>query len=237
MDIILIPGLWLDASSWDSVTPHLEEAGHVTHALTLPGMGANDGERTQFTLRDAVRAVVSAIDSVDPAGGKVVLVAHSAAGGVAHAAVDARPDRVARAVYVGGFPTGDGNPIASDFPVVNGEIPLPGWSQFDESDLGGLDDAALAEFRERAIPAPAYVVRDPQRLSDERRYDVPITVVATEFTTEMLRDWIARGLSPVAELPKVRDVTYVDLPTGHWPQLTRPADLAEVILQAVRSRR
>jgi hypothetical protein len=38
MDIILIPGLWLDGSSWDDVVPALRWAGHQTHALTLPGM-------------------------------------------------------------------------------------------------------------------------------------------------------------------------------------------------------
>ena len=31
----------------------------------------------------------------------------------------------------------------------------------------------------------------------------------------------------------MRDVEYVDLPTGHWPQFTRPRDLAQAILAAV----
>ena len=35
MHIILIPGLWLDASSWDGIVPTLQSAGHVTHAVTL----------------------------------------------------------------------------------------------------------------------------------------------------------------------------------------------------------
>ena len=104
MDIILIPGLWLDGSSWDEVVPVLEQAGHRTHALTLPGMESKDADRSEITLRDHVDAVIAAIDSVDPADGKVVLVGHSAGGAIAHAAVDARPDRVARVVYVGGSP-------------------------------------------------------------------------------------------------------------------------------------
>jgi pimeloyl-ACP methyl ester carboxylesterase len=136
---------------------------------------------------------------------------------------------VARVVYVGGFPTGDGDAIAGGFPVVNGEIPLPDWPDFDEADLGGLDAAALAEFRDRAIPSPAHVTSDPQRLSDERRYDVPATVICTEFTSAMLREWIGQGLAPVRELAKIRDVAYIDLPTGHWPQFTRPGDLARAI--------
>ena len=28
MDVILIPGLWLNASSWDAVVPAIERAGH-----------------------------------------------------------------------------------------------------------------------------------------------------------------------------------------------------------------
>jgi hypothetical protein len=37
----------------------------------------------------------------------------------------------------------------------------------------------------------------------------------------------------VAELARLRDVEYVDLPTGHWPQFTRPVELGEIILAAV----
>jgi hypothetical protein len=37
----------------------------------------------------------------------------------------------------------------------------------------------------------------------------------------------------VAELARIRDVEYLDLPTGHWPQFTKPAELGEAILAAV----
>ncbi|MDP9363877.1 MAG: alpha/beta fold hydrolase, partial [Chloroflexota bacterium] len=97
MDIILIPGLWLDGSSWATVAPVLEQAGHRAHPITLPGMEFRDADRSRITLRDHVDAVVAAIDALDPAGGKVLLVGHSAGAALAHAAVDARPERVARA--------------------------------------------------------------------------------------------------------------------------------------------
>jgi pimeloyl-ACP methyl ester carboxylesterase len=232
MDIILIPGLWLDGSSWEKVVPALEQAGHRTHPLTLPGMESKDTNRSEITLRDHVDAVVDAIDSCG-SDGQVVLVGHSAGCGIAHAAVDARPDRVARAVYVGGFPTGDGDAVAEGYPAENGEVPLPDWSAFEEEELVDLDDEARAAFRERAIPSPEHVTRDPQQLSDERRYDVPVTVICTEFTSQMLRDWVERGLAPVREFARIRDVEYVDLPTSHWPQFTRPEELARTILASV----
>jgi pimeloyl-ACP methyl ester carboxylesterase len=70
-------------------------------------------------------------------------------------------------------------------------------------------------------------------LSDQRRYDVPATIIACEFTSEQLREWMAQGEPSLAELATMHDVDYVDLPTGHWPQFTRPRDLAQAILAAV----
>ena len=229
MDLILIPGFWLDASSWDEVVPVLERAGHRPRPLTLPGMTVG-AVRSSVTLRDHVDAVVA---EVDAASEPVVLVGHSGGGAVAHAVVDARPDRVARVVYVDSGPLGDGAVINDELPAADGEVPLPDWSEFDEADLTDLTDELRARFRARAIPTPWHVAADPQRLSDERRFEVPVTVIACEFPSAVLREWIAQGHPYVAELARVRDVTYVDLPTGHWPQFTKPVELGEAIVAAV----
>lgn len=233
MNLTLIPGLWLDGSSWEKVLPVLEEAGHRPHPLTLPGMESKSADRSAIALQDHVTAVVAAIDSLSFGDKPVALVAHSAGCGIAHAAVDRRPDRVACAVYIGGFPTANGDALAPDFPAENGEVPLPPWSDFEEEDLADLDDSMRADFRKRAIPSPAAVAGDPQQLSDDRRYEVPVTVISTEFTSEMLRAWIAQGMAPVREFAKMRSVEYVDLPTGHWPQFTRPDVLGRAIAAAV----
>jgi pimeloyl-ACP methyl ester carboxylesterase len=233
VDLILIPGLWLDGSSWDAVVPPLQQAGHRTHALTLPGMASREADRSCITLRAHVDAVVDAIDSLCGAGNDVALVGHSGGGAIAHAAVDARPDRVARVVYVDAGPLGDGGVINDELPVENGEVPLPDWSLFSEEDLIDLDDGLRAAFRARAVPSPAHVATDAQRLVDDRRYDVPVTVIACEFPSAQLREWIEQGNPYVQELARVHSVELVDLPTGHWPQFTRPTELARAILDAV----
>ena len=233
MDIVLIPGLWLDGSSWDDVIPSLQQAGHRTHPLTLPGMESKDVNRSTITLRDHVDAVIAVIDSFDPADGDLVLVGHSGGGAIAHAAVDARPDRVAHVVYVDSVPLGEGGVINDEFPAENGEMPLPDWSRFEEQDLIDLDDELRTRFRERAIPSPARVASDPQQLFDERRYDVPITVISSEFPSAVTRELIEQGHPFVSELAKVRNVNYVDLPTGHWPQFTRPEELGRAILASL----
>src|SRR5712692_4288876 len=168
MNIILIPGFWLDASSWDDVTPALEKAGHRVRALTLPGLESASADRRSIRLRDHVDAVVAAVDE---AGGPVVLVGHSGGGPIAYAAADARPDRVARVVYVDAGPAGDGQAINDGMPAVDGEIRLPDWSEFGEDDLRDLEDKLRKAFRARAVPEPAAVASDPLALTDDRRYD------------------------------------------------------------------
>lgn len=230
MNIILIPGFWLDASSWDKVVPALEQAGHRVRALTLPGLESPDADRSRIRLRDHVDAVVAAVDE---AGGQVVLVGHSAGGAIAHAAADARPDRVARVVYVDSGPVGDGQAINDGMDAVEGGIPLPDWSEFGDDDLRDLDEDLRSAFRARAVPEPAGVASDPQALTDERRYEVPATIIACEYSSDQLKEWIAQGHPYVAELALMRDVEYIDLPTGHWPQFTKPAELGQAILKAV----
>jgi pimeloyl-ACP methyl ester carboxylesterase len=233
MDIILIPGFWLDGSSWDEVIPALQQAGHRTHALTLPGMESRAADRSEITLRDHIDAVVGVIDSLDPAVGQVVLVGHSGGGSIGHAVVDARPSRVARMIYVDSGPGADGSVINDELPAKDGEVPLPDWSLFEDADLTDLNDELRVAFRARAIPTPWHVASDPVHLTDERRYDVPVTVIACEFPTEMLRTFMAQGHPFTRELAKIHDVTLVDLPTGHWPQFTRPQDLGAALLASV----
>ena len=230
VDVILIPGFWLDATSWDGVLPALEAVGHRVRALTLPGMASEDDDRAGVGLAEHVAAVVAVIDETDA---PVVLVGHSGGGAIAHAAADARPDRVSRVVYVDAVPLGDGDVINDGLPVVDGEIPLPDWSVFDDEDLTDLDEALREKFRLVAIPEPLGVATDRQVLRDPRRYDVPVTVIACEFPSEMLRDLMAKGHPYTAELAGVHDVRFIDLPTGHWPQFTRPDELGTAIIRAL----
>ena len=233
MHLVLVPGLWFGGSLWERVIPLLEEAGHVARPLTLPGMDAPEADRSAVTLQDHVDAVVTAVDGVDPAAGPVVLVGHSVGGVLAYAAVDARPERVARIVFVASEPRGDGEAPADGLPEVDGEVPMPDWSAFDDAELRGLDGALRAELRSSAVPAPLHVTRDPLRLRDDRRLDVPATLITCEYPSAMLQEMVAGGHPYTAELARLRDVTFLDLETSHWPQLTKPAELARAILAAV----
>ncbi len=226
MQIILIPGFWLDGASWEPITSDLAAAGHDVQAITLPGMTAG-ADRSAVTLRDQVEAVIQLVDAATE---PVVLVGHSGGGAIAHAVVDARPLAVAHVVYVDSGPLGHGDCINDGLPVVDGEIPLPDWSVFDEESLVDMTDAVRARFAAIAIPEPAHVAADAQMLGDERRYDVPVTVISCEMREEQIRELITAGHPYVAELSRIAHYDIVDLPTGHWPQFTKPAEVTRIIL-------
>ena len=231
LELVLIPGFWLDGASWDDVAGPLRDAGHSVHALTLPGLESRGADRSEITLRDHVEAVIGVVDTLP---GDVVLVGHSGGGAIAHAVADARPDRIARVIYVDCGPLGNGDVINDELAASNGEIPLPDWSEFGEEDLVDLNDELRDRFRRIAVPQPARVATDKQVLADDRRYDVPATVIACEFSSGMLKGMVAEGHPYVSELGKLNNVEYVDLPTGHWPQFTKPRQLAEAIIRAVQ---
>ncbi len=229
MHMILIPGLWLTARSWDAVVPQLEEAGHRAHALTLPGMESGDADRSAVTRQDHVDAVVAALDAVDPGDGPVLLVGHSMGGVLAWAAAAARLDRVAGVVFLASEP---GIPEQSDsmFPVDGDDVPLPAWDFFDDEMVADLDDDLRARIRAGSVPSPLHAVTDGLTFGDDRLYDLPVTLVTAEYDSAQLQEWTDAGESGTEEIATLRRLEYVDLHSGHWPQFSRVDDTARVIL-------
>ncbi|WP_416904541.1 alpha/beta fold hydrolase [Micromonospora echinospora] len=219
--IVLVGGLWLDASAWTGVASELTERGRHAVPVALPGQG--DGN-TSATLADQVAAVLAAVDAGP--GGSVV-VGHSAACTLAWLAADARPGRVAKVVLIGGFPSSNGQPYADFFPIVDGVMPFPGWEPFDGADAADLDEPARQAFAAAAVPVPEGVAKGVVQLTDERRFDVPVVMVCPEFTPAQAREWIAAG--DVPELARAKHVDLVDIDSGHWPMITRPAELAMIL--------
>ena len=58
MDIVLIPGFWLDGDSWNEVAAPLRNAGHSIHPLTLPGLESVDADRSGITFQDHVLSLI-----------------------------------------------------------------------------------------------------------------------------------------------------------------------------------
>jgi pimeloyl-ACP methyl ester carboxylesterase len=231
MDIILIPGLWLTARSWDTIVPRLEEAGHQPHPLTLPGMESVEADRSAVTRQQHVDAVVAAIDSV-PDGKPVVVVGHSMGGVLAWAATDARLDRVAGVVFLASEP-GVPSEEESMFPVDGSDVPLPAWDFFDDEMTADLDDAMRQTIRDDSVPSPLHAVTDALAFANDKRYDVPVLMVTAEYDSAQLKEWTDAGESGTEEIAALRNVQWVDLHSGHWPQYTRVDDTARVLTEFV----
>lgn len=223
MDIVLVAGLWLDGSAWDAVVPALEALGHRPVPLTLPGQG--DGRRSA-TLDEQVAAVLAAIDA---SPGKPLVVGHSAACTLAWLAADARPEKVAKAILIGGFPSSDGQPYFGGFETTDGVLPFPGWGPFEGPDSADLDEDIERRIAAGAIPVPDGVTKGVVHLTDERRFDVPVVIVCPEFTPAEARGWIGAG--DVPELAKAKHLEFVDIDSGHWPMFSKPNELARLLAE------
>lgn len=229
MDIILIPGLWLDARSWDDVVPALQSAGHRVRALTLPGVGEAASASGDIGISHWVDAVVAEVDAHE---GPVVLVGHSGGGNVAWGAAEARADRVAHVVFVDTTPPPPGADI-SEFPVVDGVVPFPGWDFFDADDTADLDAATRARTASLARSVPARVPSSPLPLAGVRRHAVPVTLLMGGVDDPGFRGMVSAWGDFAAEFSAIASARIVKLGTGHWPQFSQPGRLADAIVAAL----
>jgi pimeloyl-ACP methyl ester carboxylesterase len=228
--IILVPGFWLGAWAWDDVVDQLRADGHQVNAITLPGLESADTDRSGITFEDHVQAIVDAVVSAPT---PVVLTVHSASGFSGYAASDRVPDRIAAMVYVDTAP-GIG-PLDPDFADV--EKPMV-WSEIEaEENLDGLTEEQTATFRERAVPVPGGVLRGTVALNNDARRDIPSTLVATGFAAADYQRYASEHpeWAFLAGIPELRDTTWIDLPTSHWPMWSRPKELAEIIGRVART--
>jgi pimeloyl-ACP methyl ester carboxylesterase len=113
------------------------------------------------------------------------------------------------------------------------EVALPPCDQLGaNASLEGLSQDDLDRFRARAVPQPGAVMREPVRLANDARRDVPSTIIACSFPSEVMMQMAHQGHPMMAEVATLRDLELVDLPTGHWPMWSRPVDLAAAIANA-----
>jgi pimeloyl-ACP methyl ester carboxylesterase len=226
--IVLVPGFWLGAWAWDDVAAALRADGHDVTALTLPGLESADADRSSVTFGDHVDAICEAVTAAET---PVVLAVHSGAGFTGYAASDRVPERIEAMVYVDSGP-GKGA-MDADFAEV--EKPLPSQRELaEEENLDGLSEEQLETFRQRAIPMPGGVLREGAELANDARLDIPSTMICTGYTSEQYKDAVKEGYAWLSGLTELRNVTWVDLPTSHWPMWSRPQELAAIIGDVAR---
>ncbi|MGJ5753612.1 pimeloyl-ACP methyl ester carboxylesterase [Streptomyces puniciscabiei] len=239
---VLVPGFFFGPWVWEDVGRLLEDAGHQVRVVSLTGQGERAGEATpEVSVTTHVADIVDAIGDLSD----VVLVLHSGATTAGTAAADRVPERLRRIVYVDTAPFPDGMaqieflpPEVQEEQRRQIETEGQGWllpaRPFDEDDqlrdpvaLAELSARDLALMREHASAQPAAMVLRPARRPAEIP-DTPRTLVACTFSVEQVQAMVAAGV-PAFSMLAGQDWTMIGLPTGHWPMLSRPKELAELL--------
>jgi len=254
---ILVPGVFTGAHVWEDTAARLAAAGAGVHAVALTGLGGPRGPAgTAIDLETHIADVLAVIDSVGAADGReIVLVGHDYGIHPALGAADRRAERIARIVHLDSGMPRDGVPALAAVPDQSlrkrlaeragaggtggaegtaGELPPPARDEWQRwGSTAGVPDAALDRLTALAAPQPLGTLLQPLRLTGAVAA-VPVTgVLCTGNGTsiEMVRMRVGFGDPALQALVDPR-VTFFELPTGHWPMLSCPAELADVLLRA-----
>jgi pimeloyl-ACP methyl ester carboxylesterase len=231
---LLIPGLFMGGWAWETVAAELTAQGHRALPVTLPGMTEPAGEDSaDVGLREHTDAVVALLDAEGPG---IVLVAHSYGIFPALSAADRRPGQVARVVFVDtGFPE-PGESLVAQMPqlgllerAVDGVIPVP--EEIPASHA--VPPSERERYHHLATPQPVRTVTDPIELTGAW-LKLPTTGVfclANGLSLEFARTLHGTGLPRFAKLAEP-GVTFFELATGHYPMLSTPVELADVLVRA-----
>jgi pimeloyl-ACP methyl ester carboxylesterase len=229
MDIALVHGSYHGAWCWDLVRPELERLGHRVVTMDLPISDPAAGAAAY------AQAVDQALDEALEAGSEPVLVGHSMAGLVIPLVAVHRPVR--RLIFLAAF------------------LPSPGMSANEQRAAEPIDSRTPPSTAEWSDHGDGVWMVGPGTATEIFFHDAPPELA--RWASERLRPQAYRVLeetTPLREWPDVdcRSIVCgddrainpawvraaahdrlgteaVQLPGGHSPFLTRPAELARLL--------
>ena len=222
-NVVLVHGAWADGSSWAKVIPLLEKAGLNAIAVQNPLTGFDDD----------VAATKRAIALTD---GPVILVGHSWGGVViTEAGADSK---VAGLVYVAAFAPDVGEAVGD----LGKELPPPPGGAEIRPDASGyltLTQKGVFEHFAPDLPlAQKKLVFATQGATNSAVFGAKVSNAAWKTKPSW---YIVAGndrmIQPDLERKFAKSIKAktVTLPTSHVAMLSRPADVAKVIIEAAKN--
>ena len=228
---VLVHGGNYDSSCWRFVTPHLD--GPVV-LVDLPGRGRRPVPVGEVTFDDFVAAAVEDIEVAN--ADDIVLVAHSAGGLTAAFVVNRLADRIRAVVFVSStIPPDRGAIIDSIDPDVRDAVLAgsgDGTYQIAQDTLrailcNDLDEEMTAIALAETIPDTTSFLSAPIDLSGVKELSRVVYVRCLQDQTLPLQQ-------QDAAIAAIGVATVVELDAGHMCMLSRPKELAAIIVEAGR---
>ncbi|MFE6648220.1 alpha/beta fold hydrolase [Nocardioides sp. NPDC057772] len=232
-EAVLVPGSFLAAKVWEPVQGLLTARGIHASAVELTGLGDRHSE--EATLDAHVRDVVEALEATQ---GPSLLVAHSYAGVPTALAVARLPQKsreTVSTILLGANLPVAGRSIFDDFgrgaaylrklslKFDGVAIPVLTRTQLDRWGDHGLNGDLLAQFKAVTSPHPIATYED--KADPSFSWDAFVT---PPTFVDLRRDTVK--VPPIAL--ELMDV--VSLDAGHWPMITAPHQLANLIVERSR---
>jgi pimeloyl-ACP methyl ester carboxylesterase len=235
---VLIPGAWMGGWAWKAVARRLREAGHEAYPMTLTGLADKVHlARREVDLETHTTDVLNLLDYEDLQG-DVVLVAHSYGSVVGTGVADRAAERFSHVVYVDGGPMADGQGMLDfagpeDAAALRKRVaeagdgwllPYPGFENLGPPPmLDGLGPRERALLDRKATPQPFGTYEQRVRLRGGRGRYQPVLIACNGFRfLEKVVPTLTSFVTPEWQRH--------ELPTGHWPMLSAPDRLAELLI-------
>ena len=238
---VLVGGAWLGSWVWKDVTRELRARGHDVYPVSLTGLADRVHLGSPAVDLDTHIADVANLITFEDLE-EVRLAGHSYAGTVITGVADRLPEQLSRVIYVDSAPFADGMALLDLFSAEGAErlratvaaegngwrYPMPPFDELGEdASLDGLTADHLALMRRKATPQPFGTYEQRLRLDH-----------GGWATGAFERVLIACGdVAPLLELD-LPELAFLKSPawrverlaTGHWPMLSKPKELAGLLM-------
>jgi pimeloyl-ACP methyl ester carboxylesterase len=228
---VLIHGGNYDSRCWRFVTPHLDGPAVL---VDLPGRGRRPAPMGEVTFHDFVAAAVEDVEISN--ADDVVLVGHSAGGLTAAFVVNRIPDRIRAVVFVSSTIPPDGGAIVDSIDPEVRDAVLAGTGdgtyEIDGDTLrtilcNDLDAEMTAVALAETMPDTTAFLSAPVDLSGVKEHDRVVYVRCLQDQTLPLEQ-------QDAAIAAIGVAQVVELDAGHMCMLSRPGELAAIIVDAGR---
>jgi pimeloyl-ACP methyl ester carboxylesterase len=233
---VLIHGSWHGGWAWDRVIRELCKKGHHAQAPTLAGHGPG-ADRRGITHEDCVESVV---DYIDQQGlENIILVGHSFGGTIVQRVAQRITTRVALMVFLDALVLEEDQCVFDNLPAdyvtafnalaaasPDNTMLIP-WEIWRDNFMQDAPESMARSIWEQLSPEPNQVNLDKLDLKAFSSLAIPRRFIRCRHDKALPEGSFHPRMSS-----RLEDFTLLEMDGGHEVMFTRPAELAEKLIEA-----